>query len=86
MWESLIISVLAVLFCSKIVTLSRVDGSRFRRFEWFLYQRGKISFDLHQEKGREERFEEILRTIPKYGKNDKTLDRCLGYHEEIQGF
>ncbi len=32
----------------------------------------------------EERFEEILRTIPKYGKNDITLTRYLGYHREIQ--
>ena len=29
-------------------------------------------------------FEEILRTIPKYGKNDITLDRYLKYHREIQ--
>ncbi|MDJ0669190.1 MAG: HDIG domain-containing protein [Desulfobacterales bacterium] len=34
----------------------------------------------------EERFEEILRTIPKYGKNDITLSRYLGYHREIQAF
>jgi len=33
----------------------------------------------------EERFEEILRTIPKYGKNDITLSRYLKYHREIQG-
>ena len=32
----------------------------------------------------EERFEEILRTIPKYGKNDITLSRYLNYHREIQ--
>lgn len=32
----------------------------------------------------ETRFEEILRTIPKYGKNDTTLARYLGYHREIQ--
>jgi len=32
----------------------------------------------------EEQFEEILRTIPKYGKNDITLTRYLGYHSEIQ--
>ncbi len=32
----------------------------------------------------EERFEEILRTTPKYGKNDITLTRYLGYHREIQ--
>lgn len=33
----------------------------------------------------EERFEEILSTIPKYGKNDITLARYLNYHREIQG-
>ncbi len=33
----------------------------------------------------EERFEEILRTITKYGKNDITLSRYLNYHREIQG-
>jgi uncharacterized protein len=38
------------------------------------------------EREAEERFEEILRTIPKYGKNDQTLERYLGYHREIQGF
>ena len=32
----------------------------------------------------EERFEEILRTHQKYGKNDKTLARYLDYHREIQ--
>ena len=33
----------------------------------------------------EERFEDILRTYPKYGKNAITLERYLGYHREIQG-
>jgi uncharacterized protein len=33
----------------------------------------------------EERFEEILRTCTKYGKNETTLNRYLGYHHEIQG-
>jgi uncharacterized protein len=33
----------------------------------------------------EERFEEILRTYAKYGKNEITLNRYLGYHHEIQG-
>jgi uncharacterized protein len=33
----------------------------------------------------EERFDEILRKYPKYGKNEKTLNRYLGYHREIQG-
>lgn len=32
----------------------------------------------------ERRFEEILREYPKYGKNEKTLNRYLGYHREIQ--
>ena len=39
---------------------------------------------LKNEREAEERFEEILRTIPKYGKNDQTLDRYLNYHQEIQ--
>lgn len=39
---------------------------------------------IRDEKEAEERFEEILRTIPKYGKNDKTLERYLGYHREIR--
>ncbi len=33
----------------------------------------------------ENRFEDILRTYPKYGKNEITLNRYLGYHREIQG-
>ncbi len=33
----------------------------------------------------EARFEEILRAHVKYGKNDLTLNRYLGYHREIQG-
>jgi uncharacterized protein len=33
----------------------------------------------------EDRFEDILRTYPKYGKNQITLERYLGYHREIQG-
>lgn len=32
----------------------------------------------------ESRFEEILQTIPKYGKNEATLQRYLGYHRELQ--
>ena len=43
---------------------------------------GIVSID--EEIEAEERFEEILRTIPKYGKNDITLTRYLGYHGEIQ--
>jgi uncharacterized protein len=39
---------------------------------------------IDEEMEAEERFEEILRTIPKYGKNDTTLARYLGYHREIQ--
>ena len=37
------------------------------------------------EREAEDRFEEILRNYPKYGKNQTTLDRYLGYHREIQG-
>lgn len=37
------------------------------------------------ERDAEERFEEILRAYPRYGKNQVTLDRYLGYHREIQG-
>ena len=33
----------------------------------------------------EERFEEILSTNTRYGKNEATLQRYLGYHREIQG-
>jgi len=36
------------------------------------------------EREAEDRFEEILRTYPKYGKNQITLDRYLGYHREIE--
>jgi uncharacterized protein len=32
----------------------------------------------------ERRFEEILKEYTKYGKNEKTLIRYLGYHKEIQ--
>lgn len=32
----------------------------------------------------EERFEDILRAYPRYGKNQITLERYLGYHAEIQ--
>jgi uncharacterized protein len=39
---------------------------------------------IKSESEAEEHFEEILKTIPKYGKNDKTLERYLGYHREIQ--
>jgi len=40
---------------------------------------------LKSESESETRFEEILRTYPKYGKNAITLERYLGYHREIQG-
>lgn len=40
---------------------------------------------IESEREAEERFEEILRTYPKYGKNERTLKRYLGYHREIQG-
>lgn len=32
----------------------------------------------------ERRFDEILKEFPKYGKNEKTLARYIGYHTEIQ--
>lgn len=41
--------------------------------------------ELRDEREAEARFEEILRTVPKYGKNDLTLARYLGYYKEIQG-
>ena len=40
---------------------------------------------LNDEKEAEEQFEEILKTIPKYGKNEITLQRYLRYHKEILG-
>jgi uncharacterized protein len=40
---------------------------------------------VKSEREAEEQFEEILRTYPKYGKNEITLNRYLGYHREIQG-
>ncbi len=40
--------------------------------------------EIKDESEAEKRFEEILRTYPKYGKNEKTLNRYLGYHREIQ--
>jgi uncharacterized protein len=39
---------------------------------------------LNSEAEAEERFMEILENIPKYGKNENTLKRYLGYHQEIQ--
>lgn len=41
--------------------------------------------EISSELEAEERFVEILTTLPKYGKNEITLKRYLGYHEEIQG-
>jgi len=40
---------------------------------------------ISKEIGAEEQFEEILTTIPKYGKNEVTIQRYLRYHREIQG-
>ncbi len=40
---------------------------------------------IEAEKDAEDQFEEILRTIPKYGKNETTIERYLKYHQEIQG-
>lgn len=39
---------------------------------------------LRDEREAEERFEDILKTVPKYGKNEITLERYLRYHLEIQ--
>ena len=39
---------------------------------------------IRSEQEAEERFEEILRTYPKYGKNEITLARYLEYHRELQ--
>ncbi len=39
---------------------------------------------VKSEQDAEDRFEEILKTYPKYGKNDITLTRYLGYHRELQ--
>jgi uncharacterized protein len=39
---------------------------------------------MNSESEAETKFEEILRNYPKYGKNEKTLNRYLGYHNEIQ--
>lgn len=41
--------------------------------------------EINEESEAEERFVEILAGYPKYGKNEITLKRYLGYHEEIQG-
>ena len=40
---------------------------------------------IREETEAEARFVEILNGYPKYGKNEITLKRYLGYHEEIQG-
>jgi uncharacterized protein len=40
--------------------------------------------NLSSEREAEERFEEILKNYPRYGKNEKTLRRYISYHEEIQ--
>lgn len=40
---------------------------------------------ISSESEAEDRFEDILRTYPKYGKNEITLSRYLAYHGEIQG-
>lgn len=41
--------------------------------------------ELRNEAEAEKRFEDILRNYPKYGKNDKTMQRYISYHREIQG-
>ena len=45
---------------------------------------GKVP--LRDPRDAEERFEEVLKTYPKYGKNPVTLQRYLALHEEIQGW
>jgi uncharacterized protein len=40
---------------------------------------------INSEMEAEERFEKILKIYPEYGKNEKTLNRYIGYHREIQG-
>lgn len=40
--------------------------------------------EIRDELEAEERFEEILKEYPKYGKNEKTMKRYFGYHQEIQ--
>lgn len=39
---------------------------------------------ISSEKEAEERFEGILKNYPKYGKNERTMQRYIGYHREIQ--
>ena len=41
--------------------------------------------EIKEEYEAEDRFKEILSTIPKYGKNDITMERYFQYHDEIQG-
>jgi len=41
--------------------------------------------EINKEGEAEARFVEILTGYPKYGKNEITLKRYLGYHEEIHG-
>ncbi len=41
--------------------------------------------NIEEETEAEARFVEILTSYPKYGKNEITLQRYLGYHKEIQG-
>jgi uncharacterized protein len=69
----------------KDYTLSRLE----ERIVIYADRLVDIIFDgivtLKTESESETRFEEILRTYPKYGKNQITLDRYLGYHREIQG-
>ena len=44
-----------------------------------------LAVDIREEGQAEVRFVEILTSYPKYGKNEITLQRYLGYHQEIQG-
>jgi uncharacterized protein len=39
---------------------------------------------IESEREAEDRFEEFIRNVPKYYKNQVTYERYLGYHREIQ--
>jgi uncharacterized protein len=41
---------------------------------------------INSEREAEARFEEFIRDVPKYHKNQATYERYLGYHREIQSF
>ena len=51
----------------------------------YLKEVAKNYFKQGEDFFRDYTIEEILKTIPQYGKNAITLERYLGYHREIQG-